>query len=308
MGTDLQKSLDSIPADDLFGLCLADLVHTPLLTAEEERKLSCLIREGRVAWQCLAQDGHDPEADALLRAQVEQGQVAREQLCLANTRLVISITRRYYNQGLPTLDLVQEGLIGLLQAVDRFDPKRGTRFSTFATWWIRQGITRALANQARTIRIPVHMHDHFRRIRRATRELEQHLGRSPTLEEVATALDTQPAWVRQVIRSLAWPISLEQPLQTEEDSVAQVNLISDKLALDPSEHTERHLLLEKIEQAMLVQLTPREARIVCLRYGLNGCPTCNLSEIGRKFGLSRERIRQLEAQAMDKLRQFFNAS
>jgi len=299
-----QRMIDVVPTDDLFGLCLADLVCEPLLTAEEEVRLACQIKEGYAAGQRLAQDGHDPEASARWQAQIELGQVAREQLCLANTGLVISVARRYYGLGLSLLDLVQEGLIGLLLAIDRFDHKRGTRFSTFATWWIRQRISRALANQARTIRVPVHMHERIRQVKRATRELEQRLGRSPKPEEIAVALQRKPTWVRWAIRSSAQTVSLEQPLCAEEDADALGDLIDDKDAPDPIEQAERQLLPEMIE-AMLAELTPREARILRLRYGLNGHRAHNLREIGAKFGLSRERIRQIEAEALEKLRLIF---
>lgn len=304
---DNQNMIDAIPIDDLFGLCLADLVREPLLMAEEEVELAHQIKEGHAAQQRLAQDGHDPEKSAHLRAQIEQAQTARERLCLANTRLVVSIARRYYGQGLSLLDLVQEGLIGLLLAIDRFDHKRGTRFSTFATWWIRQRISRALADQARTIRIPVHIHERIRQVRRATLELEQRLGRSPTPEEIAAPLHKTPAWVHWAIRSSAETVSLEQPACAEEDASELGDLIGNKGTPDPIEKAERHLLVEMIE-GMLVELTPREARILRLRYGLNGDRAYNLREIGEKFGLSRERIRQIEAEALKKLRLIFGTS
>jgi RNA polymerase primary sigma factor len=292
--------LSDIAADDTITLYLKEMARVPLLTPEQEMELAQQLEHGRVARRRLARDGHDPEETEELRQEIEQGEEARQHLIKANTRLVVSIAKRYLGHGVPFLDLIQEGNLGLMKAVEKFDHRRGHRLSTYATWWIRQSITRALAEQGRTIRVPVHMSDRIRKLYRVTRELEQELGRQPSPEEIAEEIGLESDKVQWILRASRRPISLERPVGEEEDNELG-NFIEDEKVLAPAEAAYQHLLAETMGD-VLGTLSPREARILRLRFGLQDGHSYTLEEVGQKFGLTRERIRQIEGEALRKLR------
>jgi RNA polymerase primary sigma factor len=231
---------------------------------------------------------------------VGDGQAAREHLGRANTRLVVSIAKRYMGQGLPFPDLIQEGNVGLMRAVDKYDYTRGNRFSTYATWWIRQAITRALAQKTRTIRIPLHMTERIRQMYRTAQNLEQSLGRRPSPEEIAAEMDLPAETVRGMMDASQHAIALERPVGDDGDSEFG-DFIEDQDSPSPVESATQHLLQETIEE-ILSELTPRQSHILRLRFGLGGGEPHTLEEIANKFGLSRERIRQLEKEALRSLR------
>jgi len=292
--------LNGIAADDTISLYLKEMARVPLLTPEEETSLAKRLERGRRAERIYARGGHTDEENIRLRREVALGQQARDHLIKANTRLVVSIAKKYMGQGVPFSDLIQEGNLGLMKAVEKFDYRRGYKFSTYATWWIRQAITRALADQGRTIRVPVHMSDRLRKLHQVSRQLEQMWGRKPTPEELAEEMDLEPAKVRWMLRVSRHPVSLERPVGEEEDSELG-NFIEDVDAPTPPDVAYHHMLQEKLED-VLSTLTPREARILRLRFGLQNGRSYTLEEVGRKFGLTRERIRQIEGQALRKLR------
>ena len=230
-----------------------------------------------------------------------EGQTAREHLIKANTRLVVSIAKRYMGRGVPFLDLIQEGNLGLMKAVEKYEYERGFRFSTYATWWIRQTISRSIADQGRTIRVPVHMVDRIRQLYRQTHELEQKLGRAPTTEELAESLSVSPGKVEWMM-SVSWlPLSLESPINDDEEDSELGMFVEDQLTPTPVQSAYSKLLRDKIEE-VLDTLPPREARILRLRFGLENGHTYTLEEVGQKFGLTRERIRQIEGKALRRLR------
>jgi len=292
--------LSGIAADDTVGLYLREMARVPLLSLEEETHLAHIIEMGREAERVLANDGTDPVERARLEALVEQGRAAREHLIKANTRLVVSIAKKYIGRGVPFLDLIQEGNLGLMKAVEKFDYRRGYRFSTYATWWIRQTISRAVADQSRTIRVPVHMSDRIRRLYKTAQQLEQEYGRPPTPEEIAAELDLEPRKVQWMMRVSWRPISLEHPVGEEEDNELGA-FIEDDSTPTPPQSAYQKMLAEKIEE-VLSTLSPREARILRLRFGLGGGRSHTLEEVGQKFGLTRERIRQIEGKALRRLR------
>jgi len=226
--------------------------------------------------------------------------MAREHIIKANTRLVVSIAKRYMGRGVPFLDLIQEGNLGLMKAVEKYDVHKGFRFSTYATWWIRQTITRAIADQARTIRVPVHMCDRIRRTYKAIHDLEQRLGRVPTPEELAAELGLDPQKVQWILQVSWLPLSLESPVGDDEESELGM-FIEDELTPTPMQSVYESMLKEKIDE-VLGTLTAREARILRLRFGLDSGVPFTLEEVGEKFGLTRERIRQIEGKALRRLR------
>jgi RNA polymerase primary sigma factor len=292
--------LESVPADDLLSLYFTEMAQEPLLTYDEEVELARQIEMGRQAEQALAETDDTADEYKRLRAKMDAGQAAREHLGRANTRLVVSIAKRYRGSGVPFSDLIQNGNIGLMRAVDRYDYRTGNRFSTYATWWIRQAVTRSLANQGRIIRIPVHTGGRMRKMFKIAQRLEMEQGRRPTPKEIAAEMDESPVKIRQMMRWAPRPLSLETPVGEERD-VELGDFIEDQDIVPPEELTDVHLLNETLEE-LLSKLAPREARVLRLRYGLQDGQTRTLKEIAEKFGLSRERIRQIEQEALTKLR------
>ncbi len=292
--------LDLIDIDDSISLYLKEIGRVPLLNAEEEVSLAKRMERGREARQRLTLGIDDlDERDKLLSA-VRDGQAAQEHLIKANSRLVVSVAKKYVGRGVPFLDLIQEGNIGLIRAVKKFDFRRGFKFSTYATWWIRQAVTRAIADQGRTIRVPVHMYEQINRLTRTSRQLVQELGRDPTTEEIADRLGVPPRKVEQIIRVSQRPLSLEMPVGEEEDSYLG-DFIEDDEAESPTDSASQTMLRQVIDE-IFESLTPREVRILQLRFGLVDGYSYTLEEVGKKFGVTRERIRQIEAQALGRLR------
>ncbi len=293
--------INAVSADDPVGLYFRQMAQEPLLTAHEEVELAKRIELGKDAYSKMqGLRRSDRSARVELQTLVEDGQAAREHLGRANTRLVVSIAKRYMGQGLPFPDLIQEGNVGLMRAVDKYDYKRGNRFSTYATWWIRQAITRALAQKTRTIRIPLHMTERIRQMYRTAQVLEQNLGRRPTPEEIAAEMELPAESVRGMMDASQHAIALERPVGDDGDSEFG-DFIEDQDTPSPVESATQHLLQETIEE-VLSELTPRQSHILRLRFGLGGGDPHTLEEIANKFGLSRERIRQLEKEALRRLR------
>ncbi len=304
-GTDFSAdiSLDdlaNIDTDDTIGLYLKEVSRVPLLTADEEVELAQRIERGRMSREELARVNVTQARRLELRKSIEDGWDAREHLITANSRLVISVAKKYMGRGVPFLDLIQEGNIGLIRATKKFDYRRGHKFSTYATWWIRQAVTRAIADQGRTIRVPVHMGDQINKLLRVQHQLTQKLGRDPSVEELAVALDVPPKKVENMIQVARRPLSLETPTDDEEDSVLG-DFIEDEEAPPPDDTATYNLLKEHLEE-VLNGLPPREVRILQLRYGLLDGQAYTLEEVGRKMGVTRERVRQIEAQALSRLR------
>jgi RNA polymerase primary sigma factor len=292
--------LENIDTDDTIGLYLKEVSRVPLLTADEEVELAQRIERGRMAREELAKGNVSSRRRMELRKLIEDGWAAREHLITANSRLVISVAKKYMGRGVPFLDLIQEGNIGLIRATKKFDYRRGHKFSTYATWWIRQAVTRAIADQGRTIRVPVHMGDQINKLLRIQHQLTQRLGREPTVDELALSLDVPPKKVENMIQVARRPLSLETPTDDEEDSVLG-DFIEDDEAPPPDESATYNLLREHLED-VLNGLPPREVRILQLRYGLLDGQAYTLEEVGRKMGVTRERVRQIEAQALSRLR------
>ena len=292
--------LSEIGIDDTISLYLREMAQVPLLNFEQEVSLAKSMERGRLAQEKIKRDGCASGEYLHLRQEIEAGEAARAHLIQANTRLVVSVAKRYRGNGVPFLDLIQEGNLGLMRAVDKFDYSRGHKFSTYATWWIRQAITRALSDQGRTIRLPVHMGDRIRRVHRVAQQLEQKRGQKPTPEEIAEEMELDPHKVRWMLRVSHRPYSLEKPVGEEEDSELG-HFIEDIGMPSPPETATENILKEKMEE-VLSTLTPREARILRLRFGLHNGHSYTLEEVGRKFGLTRERIRQIQMEALRKLR------
>ncbi|MEV7070494.1 RNA polymerase sigma factor [Streptomyces sp. NPDC093990] len=289
------------PSSDLFRQYLREIGRIPLLTAAEEVELARRVEAGLFAEEKLS---NTPDLDSQLALDLDRlvvlGRMAKRRLIEANLRLVVSVAKRYVGRGLTMLDLVQEGNLGLIRAVEKFDYARGYKFSTYATWWIRQAMSRALADQARTIRVPVHVVELINRVVRVQRRMLQERGYEPTPEEVAAHLDLAPERVSEVLRLAQEPVSLHAPVG-EEDDVALGDLIEDGDAASPVESAAFLLLREHLE-AVLSTLGERERKVVQLRYGLADGRPRTLEEIGRIFGVTRERIRQIESKTLNKLR------
>jgi len=292
--------LANIDTDDTIGLYLKEVGRVPLLTAIEEVELAQRIERGRLSREELAKGNVSPRRRQDLQYLIEDGWAAREHLITANSRLVISVAKKYMSRGVPFLDLIQEGNIGLIRAAKKFDYRRGHKFSTYATWWIRQAVTRAIADQGRTIRVPVHMGDQINKLLRVQHQLTQRLGRDPSVDELAHALEVVPQKVENMIQVARRPLSLETPTDDEEDSVLG-DFIQDEEIAAPDESATHNLLREHLE-TVLNGLPPREVRILQLRYGLLDGQAYTLEEVGRKMGVTRERVRQIEAQALSRLR------
>ncbi|MFG1669938.1 RNA polymerase sigma factor [Streptomyces sp. Y7] len=291
---------NSGPSSDLFRQYLREIGRIPLLTAAEEVELARRVEAGLFAEEKLGTHGLDSRLALDLDRLVVMGRMAKRRLIEANLRLVVSVAKRYVGRGLTMLDLVQEGNLGLIRAVEKFDYARGYKFSTYATWWIRQAMSRALADQARTIRVPVHVVELINRVVRVQRRMLQERGYEPTPEEVADHLDLAPERVTEVLRLAQEPVSLHAPVG-EEDDVALGDLIEDGDATSPVESAAFLLLREHLE-AVLSTLGERERKVVQLRYGLADGRPRTLEEIGRIFGVTRERIRQIESKTLNKLR------
>ena len=297
--------VDSFNIDDPVRMYLKEIGKVPLLTADQEVELATVMSAGREAEARVAQAEADgsaiPEAElAELKKQIKAGEKAKQQLAEANLRLVVSIAKRYVGRGMLFLDLIQEGNLGLIKAVEKFDYTKGYKFSTYATWWIRQAITRAIADQARTIRIPVHMVETINKVIRVSRQLLQELGHDPSPEEISAEMNMPVDKVREILKIAQEPVSLETPIGEEEDSHLG-DFIPDEAASEPSEAASFTLLKEQLVD-VLGTLTPREEKVLKLRFGIEDGRTRTLEEVGKEFNVTRERIRQIEAKALRKLR------
>ncbi len=301
----IESIASSIKIDDPVRMYLKEIGQIPLLNQEEEKKYAVAVSQGRFATEQLEDlkigniELAEKDIHELNRA-VEKAQFAKNKLVEANYRLVVSIAKRYVGRGLLFLDLIQEGNMGLMRAVDKFDYEKGFKFSTYATWWIRQAITRAVADQARTIRIPVHMVETINKMIRIQRQLVQDLGREPSLDEIANKMGITPEKVQNIQRIAKEPISLEAHVGEEEDS-SLGDFISDPNALTPHEYMLQEMVKQTLDE-VLETLTDREEKVLRLRYGLYDGKNHTLEEVGREFGVTRERIRQIEAKALRKLR------
>lgn len=329
--TDVTEDLD-VPIEvgnDPVRMYLREIGRVPLLTPEEESRLAETVQQGELARQALQRSDVSGKLKQNYKALMAAGEAARRKLAEANLRLVVSIAKRYMGRGMNLLDLIQEGNIGLLRAVERFDPSRGFKFSTYATWWIRQAITRAIADQARTIRIPVHMVETINRVNRISRRLTQELGREPTAEEIALEMDLLPLEerraileaqargdppdpilqrhlrraalkVRRILKISQEPMSLEMPIGQEENS-SLGDFIEDESVLGPADQASREMLREQMRDVLEI-LNDRERQVLEMRFGLLDGQPRTLEEVGQAFQVTRERIRQIEAKALRKLR------
>ncbi len=295
-----QQALDS---DDVVGLYLKEAGRVPLLTADEEVSLAKRMERAVNARKVLQDQGEIMPLDDVydLRDIITDGELAQEHLVRANARLVISVAKKYIGRGVPFLDLIQEGNIGLIRATNKFEYQRGHKFSTYATWWIRQAVSRAVADQGRTIRVPVHMGDQLNRMRRIQMRLTQELGRDPSIDEIADRMETTADKVENLLEIARRPVSLETPIDEEGDSTFG-DFVEDVNSPAPAEEVATNLLHEQLNSA-LDRLPTREAQILRLRYGLEDGRVYTLEEVGQAIGVTRERVRQLEAQALNRLRQ-----
>ncbi len=293
--------VEGVAYEDSVGMYLKEMARVPLLGQAEELEIAKRIESGKQAVAELLQQPRLPlESRRDLEQAVADGQAAREHLIKANTRLVVSIAKRYMGRGIAFLDLIQEGNLGLMKAVGKYDYQRGFRFSTYATWWIRQTISRSIADQARTVRVPVHMLDRIRHLYKATHELEQKLGRTPNNEELAAEMNLSVTKIQWILKVSWLPLSLESPVGDDEESELGM-FIEDEFSPTPLQSAYQSMLKEKLEE-VLSTLSPREARILQMRFGLNDGMAYTLEEVGQKFGLTRERIRQIEGKALRRLR------
>ena len=295
--------VDSFSIDDPVRMYLKEIGKVPLLAPDEEIELAQKMSAGNLAKEQLAEAKESnlpPEELTQLKALVKEGEKSKQKLAEANLRLVVSIAKRYVGRGMLFLDLIQEGNLGLIKAVEKFDYTKGYKFSTYATWWIRQAITRAIADQARTIRIPVHMVETINKVIRVSRQLLQELGHDPSPEEIAAEMSMPVDKVREILKIAQEPVSLETPIGEEEDSHLG-DFIPDEGASEPSEAASFTLLKEQLVD-VLSTLTPREEKVLKLRFGIEDGRTRTLEEVGKEFNVTRERIRQIEAKALRKLR------
>lgn len=297
----LSNRLSTIDTNDLIELYFKEAASIPLLTKDEEKELSKRIERGRLARKEMARGNVADDRRAELHQMIEDEWTSLDHLITANSRLVISVAKKYMGRGVPFLDLIQEGNIGLMRAAKKFDYLRGFKFSTYATWWIRQAVTRAIADQGRTIRVPVHMGDKISKMFRMQNDLKQSLERDPSIEELADALDEAPEKVQYMMKVARRPLSLEMPTTKEGDAVLG-DFVEDLETPLPDETATKHLLSEHLEEVMEA-LPSREVRILRLRYGVPDGKSHTLQEVGEKVGVSRERVRQIEAQALRRLRQ-----
>ncbi len=302
---DPNSLIDNFGTDDPVRMYLKEIGKVNLLTSEEEVELAQAMTAGNAAQEQLDElKASGEEIPEELRRELEKtikkGEKARQRLAEANLRLVVSIAKRYVGRGMQFLDLIQEGNLGLIKAVEKFDYVKGFKFSTYATWWIRQAITRAIADQARTIRIPVHMVETINKVIRVSRQLLQELGHDPTAEEIAEEMNMPAERVREILKIAQEPVSLETPIGEEEDSHLG-DFIPDEDASEPSEAASFTLLKEQLVD-VLSTLTPREEKVLKLRFGIEDGRTRTLEEVGKEFNVTRERIRQIEAKALRKLR------
>ena len=286
---------------DSVRMYLRSIGQVDLLSGEDERRLAQMIETGHQAAERIEAESQRGLQATRLRRAVERGESAKSELTQANLRLVVSIAKRYSGRGMHLLDLIQEGNLGLMRAVDKFDHTKGFKFSTYATWWIRQAITRSIADQSRTIRIPVHMVEHMNRVTRARRQMHQELEREPTIDEMAVRLQLEPDRVRELLRMAQDPLSLDSPVG-DEDASNLGDFIQDESADEPSDAATRAMLAKVVED-VLDDLSPREQEIVRMRFGLDGNRAQTLEEVGKAFGVTRERIRQIEVKTLAKLRQ-----
>jgi RNA polymerase primary sigma factor len=283
-----------------MALYLREIGRVPLLTASDEVRLSQAIERGHSAAERLKMGPADESERVELGELLREGEAARAALTDANLRLVVSVARRYANRGVPLIDLIQEGNLGLLRAVEKFDWRRGFKFSTYATWWIRQAVSRAIADDARVIRIPVHLYDVINRMARISSQLHQELGREPTDEELGAALHMSPERVRELNQVLPQPVSLDGFVGDDQDTRLS-DVVADENATNLEWAAEQRLLADRIRDTLLT-LTPRERRVIERRFGLGDDKDQSLTAIGREIGVTRERIRQIESTALRKLR------
>ncbi len=294
------RAAHELDTDDSVSLYLKEIGRVPLLTAEEEIDFARRIERGRIARYEYNRGCYEPmHRDELVHLMID-GQRAQESLIKANSRLVVSVAKKYIGRGVPFLDLIQEGNIGLIRAVKKFDYRRGYKFSTYATWWIRQAVTRAIADQGRTIRVPVHMYEQINRVTRTSHALAQQLGHDPTPEEIGDELEMTPQKVKQIMRVSQRPLSLEMTIRDEDDSSLN-DFVEDDENGSPTQNVSRQILRDVIDD-VFTTLSPREVRILQLRFGLTDGYSYTLEEVGRKFGVTRERVRQIEAHALGRLR------
>jgi RNA polymerase primary sigma factor len=297
---DLDEGLSDALLGDSVRLYLREIGQVPLLNAEQEKRLAQAIERGQNAERKIGSLPADSVEAMQLRRQIDQGNDARQQMAAANLRLVVSIAKRYRDRGLPLLDLIQEGSLGLLRAIEKFDHDKGFKFSTYATWWIKQALSRALADQSRLVRLPVHLGETLNRIQAARRQLTQSLGREPNDSELALTLSMSEEKLRELRRTAQDPVSLATPVGEEADSTL-ADFIPDPHALDADDAAASGMLRQQIATA-LDQLTERERRVLELRYGLSDGQPRTLEEVGKAFGVTRERVRQIEVKALRKLR------